>query len=255
MSAPRLAIEAVPGLPEVRPGDDLARVIHDSLAAASITLRADDVLVVAQKIVSKAEGRFVSLASISPSPRAEALAVEVDKDPRLVEIILGESADVVGAAPGVLVVEHLSGHVMANAGVDRSNVGTLDEDLVLLLPADPDASAAALRVGVERIAGVAPAVVVSDSIGRAWRNGTAAVAIGAAGLPALLDLCGLPDRDGRTLRVSLVGFADQIAAAAALVIGEGAEGLPVALVRGLRFDAPAVPAAALRRPRERDLFR
>ncbi len=255
MSATRLEIEAVPGMPEVRPGDDVAALLHAALEAASLALGSGDVVVVAQKVISKAEGRIVSLAGISPSSRAEALAREVDKDPRLVEVILGESREVVASGPGVLVVEHVSGHVMANAGVDRSNVGTPAEDHVLLLPRDPDGAAARLREELAALAGVAPAVVVSDSIGRPWRNGTAAVALGAAGLPALLDLRGLPDRDGRELQVSLVGLADQVAAAAALVMGEGAEGTPAAIVRGLALGGDEVPAAALLRPRERDLFR
>jgi coenzyme F420-0:L-glutamate ligase/coenzyme F420-1:gamma-L-glutamate ligase len=257
MTATRLLIEAIPGLPEVVPGADLASLVNDATRAAGLGLASGDVVVVAQKIVSKAQGRVVDLAAVTPSSRAEALAVKVDKDPRLVEVILSESRDVLAAAPGVLVVEHRSGHVMANAGVDRSNVGSAapGRELVLLLPEDSDSSAEDLRAALERLAGVPLGVIVSDSVGRPWRNGTAAIALGAAGLPALLDLRGRPDRDGRALAVSTVGVADQIAAAAALVTGEGAEGRPVAIVRGLELDGPAAPASALLRPSAQDLFR
>lgn len=249
---PTTALEliAIPGIPMVQAGDDLAALIADGLARANIAPRAGDVLVVAQKVVSKAEGRMVDLATVAPSLRALALAEEVRKDPRLVELILSESVRVVRARPGLLIVEHRLGFVMANAGVDRSNVAPQDgAERALLLPRDPDASAEALR------ARLGVPVVISDSFGRAWRRGTVGVAIGAAGLPALLDLRGRPDLFGRRLEVSITGFADEIAAAASLLMGQGAEARPVVLVRGLEWNAPPSRAAELVRPAEEDLFR
>ena len=254
--ARRLEVLALPGLPMVRAGDDLAALIAAGMARAGIRPCAGDVLVVAQKVISKAEGRMVDLATVAPSPRAEALAAEVGKDPRLVEVILSESLRVVRARPGLLIMQHRLGFVMANAGVDRSNVGPQDgAERVLLLPRDPDASAAALRAALAARCGVELAVVVNDSFGRPWRRGTVGVAIGAAGLPALLDVRGRPDLFGRRLEVSVTGFADEIAAAASLLMGQGDEAQPAVLLRGLSWTAPAAPAAALVRPPEEDLFR
>ncbi len=252
-----LEILPVPGLPMVRPGNDLAALIRQGLDRGGLLpLRDGDVLVVAQKIVSKAEGRVVEVPSIAPTPWAEEVARQCAKDPRLVQAILSEAVRVVRARPGLLIVEHRLGFVMANAGVDHSNVGPQEDGVerVLLLPRDPDASAAALR------AALAPpdlrfGVIVSDSFGRAWRRGTVGVAIGAAGLPTLLDLRGRPDLFGRTLEVSISGFADEVAAAASLVQGQGNEARPVVLVRGLPWDAPAGTAQDLVRPAAEDLFR
>jgi len=247
---------AVPGLPMIKPGDDLAAFICDGLVRGGLQPRANDVVVIAQKIVSKAEGRSVELATVKPSARAIALAKEIQKDPRLVELILSESVRVVRSRPNVLIVEHRLGFVMANAGIDQSNVGPTDGvERALLLPVNPDASAEALRARLSAQHGVALAVIITDSFGRAWRRGTAGVAIGAAGLPALLDLRGNPDLFGRTLQVSISGFADEIAAAASLVMGQGDEAQPVVLVRGLAWTAPANPAAELVRPASEDLFR
>jgi coenzyme F420-0:L-glutamate ligase / coenzyme F420-1:gamma-L-glutamate ligase len=247
---------AVPGLPMIKPGDDLAAIICDGLVRGGLQPRANDVVVIAQKIVSKAEGRSVELATVKPSARAIALAKEIQKDPRLVELILSESVRVVRSRPNVLIVEHRLGFVMANAGIDQSNVGPTDGvERALLLPVDPDASAEALRARLSALHGVALAVIITDSFGRAWRRGTAGVAIGAAGLPALLDLRGNPDLFGRTLQVSISGFADEIAAAASLVMGQGDEAQPVVLVRGLAWKASANPASELVRPASEDLFR
>ena len=247
---------AVPGLPMIKPGDDLAVIISDGLVRGGLQPRANDVMVIAQKIVSKAEGRSVELATVKPSAWAIALAKEIQKDPRLVELILSESVRVVRSRPNVLIVEHRLGFVMANAGIDQSNVGPTDGvERALLLPVNPDASAEALRARLSAQHGVALAVIITDSFGRAWRRGTAGVAIGAAGLPALLDLRGNPDLFGRTLQVSISGFADEIAAAASLVQGQADEGTPIVLVRGLTWSAPEAPAAALVRPPEHDLFR
>jgi coenzyme F420-0:L-glutamate ligase/coenzyme F420-1:gamma-L-glutamate ligase len=242
-----LSLTALPGLPIVQAGDDLAALLAGAMARAALSPQSGNVLAVAQKVVSKAEGRSVPLASVRPSAAAKRLAAETGKDPRLVELILAESVRVVRARPNLVIVEHRLGFVMANAGIDQSNLG--QEDQALLLPVDPDASAARLsaRLGLP--------VVITDSFGRAWRRGTVGVAIGAAGLPALLDLRGQPDLFGRALQVSMTGFADEIAAAAGLVMGQGAEGRPAVLLRGLAWDAPPSPAAALLRPPAEDLFR
>ena len=239
-----VALIALAGIPMVEPGDDLAALIR----ASAPPFAAGDVIVVAQKIVSKAEGRIVDLATVSPSQHALRIAAETDKDPRLVHLILSESDRVLRAVKGVLIVVHRCGYVLANAGIDASNVG---EGRVLLLPEDPDASAARLS------AALGVPVIVNDSLGRAWRNGTVGTALGAHGLPSLLDLRGQPDLFGRTLRATEIGLADEIAAAASMVQGQAAEGTPVVLVRGipsLLTAGPARDASALIRARENDLF-
>ena len=271
-----LTLTPLADIPIVREGDDVAGLVGDAVDAAGIVPADFDVVVVTQKIVSKAEGRRVRLADVEPSPRAVELGASLGKDPRMVEVVLGESSEVVACGHGVLITEHRSGHVMANAGVDRSNVGgsgvddpgndmEIDDEAVveeapagetvLLLPRDPDASAATLHRALEARFGCRLAVVVGDSVGRAWRHGVTGIAIGAAGLPSLTDLRGAPDLFGEPLKVTLTGFADQIASAANLVAGEAGEGVPAVHVRGLSWnDAPA-PARALVRERERDLFR
>ncbi len=253
---PEVAIKALTGIKLVEPGDDLGAITAEAFAANGLVPEHDDVLVVAQKIVSKAEGRYVDVATVQPSERAIALAVELDKDPRFVEVVLGESKRVVRHRPGLLIVEHRLGFVMANAGIDHSNIPTEDEaDRVLLLPQDPDASAASLQQHIIDTFGVRIGVVISDSFGRPWRKGTVGIAIGAAGLPAVIDMRGQPDLFGRELLVTETGFADEIAAAAGLLMGQADEALPMVLVRGLRWSAPEAPAAALVRPAEHDLFR
>jgi coenzyme F420-0:L-glutamate ligase/coenzyme F420-1:gamma-L-glutamate ligase len=251
-----LEIIALEGFPLVRPGDDLIELIASAFMRNDVTPRAGDVLVVAQKIVSKAEGRMVDLAAVEPSAKALTLAAEVEKDPRLVELILSESVRVVRARRNVLIVEHRLGFIMANAGVDQSNVAPADgASRALLLPENPDRSAETLRRGLAAATGIDIAVVINDSFGRAWRQGTAGVAIGVAGLPALIDLRGRPDLFGRTLEASVIGFADEIAAAASLVMGQADEATPVVLMRGLRWSAPESTAASLIRPSHEDLFR
>jgi coenzyme F420-0:L-glutamate ligase/coenzyme F420-1:gamma-L-glutamate ligase len=251
-----LEVIALEGLPFVKPGDDLVELIASSLKLNEVEPQAQDVLIVAQKIVSKAEGRMVDLATIEPSEKARTLAAEVDKDPRLVEVILSESVRVVRARRNVLIVEHRLGFIMANAGVDQSNVGPADgASRALLLPENPDRSAETLRRGLAAAMGMDLAVVINDSFGRAWRQGTAGVAIGVAGLPALIDLRGRPDLFGRRLEVSVIGFADEIAAAASLVMGQADEATPVVLIRGLHWSAAESPAATLIRPSNEDLFR
>jgi len=249
-------ILAVPGIPLVRKGDDLAALIGEGLTRGGIVPRDGDVFVLTQKIVSKAEGRMVDLATVQPSTEAIELAGNVQKDPRLVELILSESVRVVRARPGILIVEHRLGFVMANAGIDQSNLTWPDDpERALLLPVDPDGTAAILRRRVSLMFGVPVAVVISDSFGRAWRRGTCGVAIGAAGLPSLMDLRGSPDLFGRKLQVSITGHADEIAAAASLVMGQGAEGQPVVIVRGLTWRGPDNAASELVRPAAEDMFR
>jgi len=251
-----LEISAVRGFNLVRLGDDLARLIADAFERSGAALSTGDVVVVAQKIVSKAEGRLVDLATVTPSPRAIELAAETGKDPRLVEVILSESVRVVRKRPGLLIVEHHLGFIMANAGVDQSNLAPPDgRQRALLLPENPDASAAALHDRLRTLTGAAVGVVINDSFGRAWRRGTVGVALGAAGLPSLIDLRGRPDLFGRTLEVSIIGFADEIAAAASLLMGQADEGRPVVRLRGLEWSGPPSPAAALVRPSAEDLFR
>ena len=250
----RMTVTALDGIAEVRPGGDLAAIVLDAVSGNGETLQDGDVVVIAQKIVSKAEGRFADLAAVTPSPRAVELAAAVEKDARLVELILAESAEVLRHRPGVLIVVHRRGYVLANAGIDSSNVGGNDST-VLLLPEDPDRSAGALRDALKERAGVDVGIIVNDSLGRAWRTGTVGVALGAAGIAALNDLRGRPDRDGRELRVSEVGLADELASAASVVMGQAAEGRPVALIRGVPYAAAEGTAADLVRPKEIDLFR
>lgn len=251
-----VTIHALNGIKLVEPGDDLGAITIDAFVANRLAPQDGDVLVVAQKIVSKAEGRYVDVQTVEPSERAVALAAEIDKDPRFVEVVLSESKRVVRHRPGLLIVEHRLGFVMANAGIDHSNIPTGDgDDRVLLLPEDPDGSARALRQRIIDAFGVTIGVVISDSFGRAWRKGTVGIALGAAGLPAVIDMRGRPDLFGRELLVTETGFADEIAAAAGLLMGQADEALPMVLVRGLRWSAPDLPAAALIRPAEHDLFR
>lgn len=249
--AGRIELIALEGLPLIAPGDDLAALLREALARAELVLRDGDVLVLAQKIVSKAEGRLVRLDGVDPSAEAKALATQVGKEPRLVELILRESARVVRGGPNVLIVEHRLGLTMANAGIDQSNV---EPGCALLLPENPDASAARLRAQLAP-EGLRFGVVINDSFGRPWRRGTTGVAIGAAGLPALVDRRGEADLFGRPLQVTMIALADEIAASASLLMGPAAEGLPAVLLRGLDWVAPERPASSLIRPPQEDLFR
>lgn len=252
---PSLTLTALRDLPEVLPGSDLAALLAHSLARAGLKLLPSDVLVIAQKVVSKAEGRYVHLADVVPGARARELATVTGKDPRLIELILAESTEVLRAQRGLLIVRHRLGLVMANAGIDRSNVAAGADERVLLLPQDPEASAQALRAALALRVGVACGLIISDSFGRPWRRGVVNVAIAAAGVTALLDRRGEADRAGRPLEVTEVALADALAAAAGLVLGEAAEGTPAVLVRGFQCNAAANPATALIRPLAEDLFR
>jgi len=250
-----LTLTPLTGIKLVEPGDDLAQIALEAFAANEVTPQDNDVLVLAQKIVSKAEGRYAELGDQTPSAAAISLAAETDKDARLIEIILGESKRVVRRRPGLLIMEHKLGFVMANAGVDHSNISRAGGDRVLLLPRDPDGSARALHERLRAAFGKHVAVVINDSFGRPFRKGVCGVAIGAAGLPALIDKRGDPDLFGQALLVTEIGFADEIAAAASLVMGQANEAVPMVLVRGLCWDAPEAPVAAMVRPVEHDLFR
>jgi len=250
-----LRLIALADFPQVASGDDVAALSAAALARGGLQLRSGDVLVFAQKVISKAEGRRVDLATVAPGAKALELAHTVQKDPRLVELVLRESRRVVRAAKDVLIVEHRLGLIMANAGIDQSNVADPGSgEFALLLPEDPDASAVRLRERLGTLTGCEPGVVISDSFGRPWRVGTVGVAIGCAGFAATLDLRGQADLFGRPLRVTVVGHADEIASAASLLMGQGNEARPVVLVRGLALRAPHQPAAALIRPSQQDLF-
>jgi coenzyme F420-0:L-glutamate ligase/coenzyme F420-1:gamma-L-glutamate ligase len=244
------------GIKMVEPGDDLGAIAVEAFTANGLVPEKGDVLVVAQKVVSKAEGRYVDVTAVEPSTNAIELARQVDKDPRFVEVVLSEAKRVVRHRPGLLIVEHKLGFVMANAGIDHSNVPTEGgAERVLLLPEDPDRSARSLRERLAEVFGTQIGIIISDSFGRPWRKGTVGVALGAAGLPAFIDMRGHPDLFGRELLVTETGFADEIAAAAGLLMGQADEAMPMVLVRGLSWSAPEVPAAALIRPTEHDLFR
>jgi coenzyme F420-0:L-glutamate ligase/coenzyme F420-1:gamma-L-glutamate ligase len=258
MPSPALSIHAIPGLPRIELGADLAATIAHAVQEAGLEPADDDIFAVAQKIISKAEGRTVNLSRVTPSPESIELAKQTDKDPRMVELILNESKRVVRHGHGVIIVEHRLGIVLANAGIDRSNVEG-GEDTVLLLPEDPDASAEHLRHALEARFGVRLGVIVTDSVGRPWRLGTTGIAIGCAGLKALNDLRGQRDMSNRVLQVAEVATADCLAGAASLVMGEGAEAVPVVLIKGglagQSADDGKQNAKTILRPVHEDLFR
>lgn len=249
-----LILTPLPDIPVIEAGDALGAILLASLEKASIQLQDGDILVLAQKIVSKAEGRLVDLNDVVPSPAAFDLALDVEKDPRLVELILQESSVVVRQRPGVLIVEHKLGFVCANAGIDRSNVGG-DGEAALLLPEDPDGSADRLRAKLEKASGVKLGVLIIDSHGRAWRNGTLGLAIGLSGLPGVVDRRGEQDMLGYELKVTEIGAADELGAGASLVMGQAAEGTPAVHARGFPYPLREGSLGELLRDKERDLFR
>lgn len=253
----RVELIGLTGLPMFGAGSDLPRELKAALDRGGVGLERGDIVVVAQKIVSKVEGRTFELGAFTPGARAIELAAVTGKDPRLVEAILAESVSVLRARRDVLIVEHRLGHIMANAGIDQSNVGNGagDDEIILLLPLDPDASADALRRALDPDGTLQLGVIISDSFGRPWRNGTTGVAIGTAAVPALDDRRGLPDLFGRALQVTEVGFADAVAAAAVMVMGEGAEGCPAVVVRGMKWSPTAQTSRNLLRDPSRDMFR
>ena len=248
-----MTLTALPGIPLIKPGDDLAELILDAAGRAELSFESGDLLVVAQKVVSKAEGRHVDLTQITPSAEAVEVASRAEKDPRLVEVILSEARQVLRIRPGVIIVEHRLGFVCANAGIDHSNVE--GEDVVLMLPEDPGQSASRLRKDLEAASGARLGVLIIDSHGRAFRMGTEGVAIGLSGLPALMDLRGWPDLFGDPLQVTQVGVADEVAAAASLLMGQAAEGRPVVHLRGMPYPLREGSTQELLRPKEEDLFR
>ena len=255
-SPKRLTLSIVPGIPMIAQGDDLGAIMIAAMDKVSMAPLDGDIVVVAQKVVSKAQGRYVDLATVVPSSRAKDLAAATERDARLVEVILSESIRIVRQHQRALVVEHHDGYVAANAGVDRSNVGaSAGEDVVLLLPKEPDAAAGALRQQLESRYRKQLGVIISDSFGRPWRRGTVGVALGAAGIPALNDMRGQPDLFGRPLRVTETAFADEVASAASLLMGQADEAHPVVLVSGFAVAEQQIPARALIRPASEDLFR
>ena len=249
-----LTIIPVRDIPLVQAGDDLAALIGDAVLRAGFQVSDGDIFVVAQKVVSKSEGRMVLLNSIEPSVRAVELAAQVDKDPRLVELILSESTKVVRTAPGVIIVQHRLGIVCANAGIDQSNIQHAQGECALLLPEDPDRSASALRDQLTALSGKRLGVLISDSINRPWRLGTIGIAIGSAGITVLEDRRGQSDLFGRELMVTMSNSADSIASAAMLVMGETTERVPVAVVQGLTLMEGSQQASDSVRPAEQDLF-
>jgi len=253
--AKRLEIIAPEEFPLVEAGDSLPRLILDTLQAEQISFQQGDVLVLAQKIISKSEGRYARLTDVVPTADAEQLAVKCDKDPRLVQMILNESSEVLRCMPGVLIVRHRLGFVMANAGIDHSNIsGAEDEQRVLLLPEDPDQSAELLKEELEQATGLDLAIIINDSFGRPWRLGTTSVCIGCAGIVSLFDQRGDSDLFDQELLVTQVAVGDEVATAASVLMGQAGEARPLVLVRGLDF--PREPAAArhLLRPAAEDLF-
>jgi coenzyme F420-0:L-glutamate ligase/coenzyme F420-1:gamma-L-glutamate ligase len=253
-----LTLTPLLNIPDIIPGMDLAEIIMNGLNISNVELQNNDILVVTQKIVSKAEGRYINLSTIIPSQRAKELAAKSEKDPRIVELILGESREVIRTRPGTIIVEHKLGFICASAGIDHSNVSSetsIDEELVLLLPENPDLSADLIRHKIERKYGVRIGVLIIDSHGRSWRIGTIGTSIGISGIPGIIDERGWKDLYGYTLQITVIGVADELAAAASLVMGQAAEGTPVVHVRGFPFPLREGNLNELLRPREQDLFR
>ena len=253
-----LTIAPLQNIPLIRQDDNLADILVKSLQETSIELHNDDILVVAQKIISKAEGRMVDISTVTPSAQAIKLAQKADKDPRVVELMLQESNEVVRIRTGTIIVEHKLGFVCANAGIDHSNVaghGNEKQEYVLLLPKDPDQSARNIREQIKHKTGKEIGVMIIDSHGRAWRNGTVGICIGLSGLPALIDERGWKDLFGYTLKITVVGVADELAAAASLMMGQAAEGTPAVHVRGFPYPLREGSLKEIIRPKEQDLFR
>jgi len=258
-----LTLTPLPNIPLIEKDDDLAQIILEN---CKIPLDDGDILVLAQKIVSKAEGRLVNLADVKPSPLALQLAEETQKDPRVVELILSESKEIIRKRPGLIVVEHKNGFICANAGIDRSNVqaknpefskefGIMNDEVALLLPENPDLSAQKLRDALEFSTGKKLGILIIDSHGRAWRNGTVGITIGISGVPGIVDMRGEKDLFGRELKITQIGAADELAAAASLMMGQSNEGKPIVHVRGFPYPLRESKLEELIRPKEEDLFR
>jgi coenzyme F420-0:L-glutamate ligase/coenzyme F420-1:gamma-L-glutamate ligase len=254
----KLVLTPLPEIPMIQTGDDLVGITSRGITQAGIKLMDGDIIVLAQKVVSKAEGRWINLVSVQPTEKAKLLGEEIDKDPRLIQLILEESSEVLRKRKGTIIVEHKLGFICANAGIDHSNVsgeGNDDEEWVLLLPKDPDAVAEKIRSELESNTGVKLGVLIIDSHGRAWRLGVVGVAIGLSGLPGLVDLRGTSDLFGYTLRITTIGAADELAAAASLVMGQVDEATPIVHVRGFPYQLRDGSLKELIRPKEQDLFR
>lgn len=249
----RLRLFAPDSVPEIASGTDLAAVFLEAVHELGETPENGDIVVFAQKIVSKAEGRTIALNSVSPGTTAEKLAAETGKDPRIVELILQESTEIVRKREGLIIARHRNGCVAANACIDLSNAG--GDQIAVLLPVDADRSAQKIAEEISAKSGITVGVIINDSLGRAWRMGTTGTAIGAFGLSALQDRRGAPDRAGDVLQSSEIAIADEAAAAASLLMGQGDEGLPIVIIRGLDWAAGSGAAADLVRPPEFDLFR
>ena len=253
-----LIITPLKNIPLIRQGDSLADILVDSIQNSTIQLENNDILVIAQKIVSKSEGRIVNLATVTPSEKAIELAQKTEKDARVVQLMLQESNEIVRTRIGAIIVEHKLGFVCANAGIDHSNVagdGSESEEYVLLLPEDPDASAKALRDQIKQKTDINVGVMIIDSHGRAWRNGTVGVCIGLSGIPAMIDERGWKDLFGFTLKITIVGVADELAAAASLMMGQASEGIPAVHVRGFPYPLGEGSLKELIRPKQQDMFR
>ena len=251
-----LTLFAVPGIPLVKPGDNLFEIISQAISESKESLLDSDIIVIAQKIVSKAENRIISLDDVEATAEAVNIARETDKDPRHVELVLRESREIIRRRPGVIIVEQNLGIVMANAGIDHSNIESEGEaERVLLLPEDPDETCRKIRAKVKENLNVSVGVIINDSVGRAWRVGTTGLAIGVSGLPAVVDLRGEKDIFGRELLVSEQAVADELASAASLLQGQASEKLPVVIVRGFNSKAPHQNASALIRNKDMDMFR
>lgn len=254
MQLPSFQTIALPGVPIVQTGDDIPQLILDALGRADLELQSGDVIVIASKIISKSEGRIASLNDVIPGEEALKVAEEVDKDPRIVELVLSESTGISRSRKGVLVTEHRLGFVSANSGLDASNVDGTNEQ-VLLLPLNPDESAANIRENLKRETGTEVAIIVTDTHGRPFRLGNVGVAIGVSGMQALWDRRGEKDLFGREMVATILGYGDLVASAAHLIMGEGAEGLPFVLIRGLKFPRGEGQAKDLNRPPEMDMYR
>jgi len=254
----KLTLTPLQNIPLIRQSDNLADILLSSLAETNIELQNDDILVLAQKIVSKAEGRMRNLAEVTPSARAIELGAQTQKDARVVELMLEESNEILRTRVGAIIVEHRLGFVCANAGIDHSNVaghGNEKEEHVLLLPENPDKSARRLRDEIRLRTGINIGVMIIDSHGRAWRNGTVGICVGLSGIPAVMDERGWKDLFGYTLQVTVVGIADELAAAASLMMGQAAEGTPAVHARGFPYPLGEGSLRELIRPKEQDMFR
>jgi coenzyme F420-0:L-glutamate ligase/coenzyme F420-1:gamma-L-glutamate ligase len=253
-----LILTPLADIPLIQPGDPLAGILFKSAKATGLDIQEGDIFVLAQKIVSKAEGRLVNLKNVKPRAEAEKIAAQVEKDPRFVELVLSESTGILRQRPGTLIVEHRLGFICANAGIDHSNILGPEgepEDWVLLLPENPDRSADRIRAEIEKLSGMRIGIIIIDSHGRAWRNGIVGTTIGLSGVPAIVDQRGQPDLFGYKLRITTIAAADELAAAASLVMGQAAEGQPAVHVRGFPYPLRESNFAEMVRPREQDLFR